>query len=512
MKTSSAFLWQFIHTLTKNEKQFFRRNYIQTGGDAGPLYLRLFDAIEKQAVYNEAEILEKFTPQLQKKNIAFQKHYLYRQLCEALLQYSQEHELEQSIYKDILLIRLFRKKGLPDEAQNVWVKAIRKAREIESFAMLGLLKKEFEKMILWSSTHTRYDELHGIFKNNIINYDQYAELITLRDIYAEALLLKRKAHYDLDPLSKEQAVALLASVEQRQFGVHTGSFWFRHYYRMAKATLLYLLNEKVEEALSLTGETFREWKEHCRHIETNTENFIEVMSMINHVGVQQGAYAYVEESFSDPVHDFITQEAYRANFEAIKYLALNKVYNKMARYTEVAQLVQHMKKRSSDWEPFLSIDINRTVNLSLGIASFVLEQYSDALNFIKRGIIHFKDNSREELAKNANMLLLLIAYNLNNDRLFEAQYRSTYSFFYKQKIKYAFATGLIQCLNRTFYMKAYNDRIAEYKKTLEKLADNSSDEVQQKAFSFFNYPAWLQSRIDRISYREFVTRKVKAEA
>ena len=88
-----------------------------------------------------------------------------------------------------------------------------------------------------------------------------------------------------------------------------------------------------------------DWWQHKNFIETDTEHYIELLYMVNYVGVMQGAYDYVELVFNDKVNGQIGDEVQQAHFEAIKYLALNKVYNKTARYGEVAKLVGNMKTK-----------------------------------------------------------------------------------------------------------------------------------------------------------------------
>ncbi|MEO6612638.1 MAG: hypothetical protein ABIT05_14540 [Chitinophagaceae bacterium] len=508
MKTSSQFIWQLIHSLSSNEKLFFKRNF--TGGSSPEprLYIKLFDAIAIQKKYDEAAILKKFQPFLTKKNIASQKHYLQRQVADALVQYDSRNNAGQDIYNQIQLIRLYRKKGLFDEANAIWKKAVTKARLTESFALLNLLKTEFEKMILFSSLQTRYDELHSIFKGHIISYNHYTEMIRLRDVYTETLLLKRKVHFDLDDELKKKILSLLAQVNESKLIIETQSFWFRHYYRMSKATLLYLLND-IPGSMPLLQEVLDDWKKNPGFITTNSEYYIELMYMLNYAGILHGDYSYVAAAFNDTINDLIQEPSQRANFEAIKYLALNKIFNKTARYDEVEKLVSFMKVKYRQWEPALNPDLNRTVNLSLGIACFVLEQFSDALYFTKRGITYFKDGTREEHSAMANILLLLITYNLDNSRLFDAQYRATYTYFYKRKKKHPFETAVVQCLHRTFYMTDNKNKIKEYQKALEVFEQNKDDIVQQMIFSIFNYPGWLISKVQRISYRQYVEKKVK---
>lgn len=511
MNSSPDFLWRLIHSLSNGEKLFFKRNFTLKGPVSERLYIKLFNAIAVQKKYNEETILKKFAPLLTKKNIASQKHYLLQLISDAIVEYDSRHSAGHAIYKQMLLIRVYRKKGLLHEAHAVWKKAVAKARQTESYAILNLLKAEFEKMILSSSVHISYDELHSIFKGHLITHTQYAGLITLRDIYAEVLLLKRTAHYDLDNTLKKKLLDLLKQVEAHSSTVSTKSFWLRHYYHLSKATLLYLLND-IPGSFLLLQQSLADWKKNPSFIETHGEYYIELLYMINYAGTLHGSYDYVEGAFNLAINNQLQDKTQRANFEAVKYLALNKIYNKTARYDEVEKLLKFMKTKYRQWEPLLNADLNRTVSLSLGIASFVLEQHDDALYFTKRGVLYFKEGTREEHSAVAQILLLLIVHSLDNSRIFDAQYRATYTYFYKRKSKHPFESALVQCLHRTFYMKEVKSKVEEYKKALDVFVQNKEDTVQQQSSAIFNYPGWLTSKIRRIPYRRYVEEKVKQDS
>ncbi len=507
MKTSSVSLWQLIASLSGPEKTFFKRNF--SGGKAADkVYLKLFDAVAAQKKYDEAAILKKFAPAIHKKNIAFQKHYLQAQICDALVLYYSKNNVYQEIYKQIQLIRVFRKKGLLHEAHTTWKKTVDKARKAESYAMLNLLKTEFEKMILFSNADISYDELHQIFRRNLISYPEYAEMVTLRDIYTETILLKRKAHFDIDDELRKTITRLLEKISLFENPDSSASFWFRHYYRLSKATLLYLLND-IPGSFKLLQAAFDDWKKHSHFIPMNGEFYLELLYMINYVGILYGDLDYVEVVFNEKQNELVEDAVQRANFEALRFLALNKVYNKTARYKNVKELISSIKPGYTKWSPLLNADMNRTVNLSLGIASFVLEDYSDALYFIKKAVSWFRDGTREEQDGLAQVLLLLITYSMNNSKLFDAQYRTTYGYFYKKKKKHPFEAALVQCLHRSFYLPDMASKVKEYEKALELFEKNKEDIVQQITFSIFNYPGWLQSRVMRIPYRQYVEQKVK---
>lgn len=511
MNTSSTVLWQLIQSLNRNEKLFFKRQAAELPTAKAPLYIRLFDAIAAQKNYDEEQLLKVLAPAITKKNIAFQKHYLAGQLTECLIHYTNRDNVEQDIYKNIQLVRIHRKKGLLNEALLLWEKTMRKARKAESFAMLQLLKKEFEKMILFSSPGLKYDDLHQLFSGNIMTYDEYAEMITLRDLYAEVLMLKRKAHFDFDDEIRREINHLLEKVSKRKQGLQSRSFWYRHYTRMCHATLQYLLNQP-EESLPLLKEAVKDWWEQKEFMQTDTEHYVELMNMVNYAGIMNKSYEYVEFVFNHPANDAITEEVQKAHFEVIKYLALNKVYNKTARYKEVARLVATMKSRYTRWEPLLNSEMNRTVCFSLGIACFVLDNYTESLQFIKRGVTYFKDGTREEQFIFAHLFLLLILYNMNKTKLFDAQYKSTYSYFYKKGKTHSFEKTLMHCFHDTFYLSSYKEKCDLFRVAIGELESNQDSDVQKQTLNIFNFHGWLLSQVQRISYKEYVQRKYQHES
>ncbi len=510
MNTSTSVLWQLIQNMNRNEKLFFKGRGAVAGGLSNPLYRRLFDAIAAQKVYNEAAILKKLSPKITKKNIAFQKHYLHNQLNNCLIEYDNRNNIEQEIYRNVQLIRINRKKGLLNEALTLWKKTINKARKVELFSMILLLKKEFEKMILFSSVQVKYDDLHTLFRSNIMSYDEYAEMITLRDLYTEILMLKRKAHFDFDDDLKQGISLLKEQIEKRKSGLESQSFWHRHYTRMCHATLKYLLDDE-SSSLQLLQKAVTDWWDNKNFIETDAEHYIELLYMVNYAGIKHGSYAYVESVFNHTINDGIRDEVQKANFEAVKYLALNKVYNKTARYGEVVKLVENMKKKYVKWEPYLNAELNRTVCFSLGISCFVLDNYTESLQFIKRGTTYFKDGTREEQFIFANLFLLLIQYNMKNTRLFDAQYKSTYSYFYRKKKTNSFEKALMHCFHDSFYLTSYKEKSKLFQKAVNELDLNAGCEVQKQTLSIFNFHGWLLSQVQRISYKEYVQKKYFSE-
>lgn len=496
--------------MTTAEKLYFKRNLSNTGDKGQAIYKKLFDALARQKRYDEEALLLKFGTAINRKNLSFTKHYLQKQISHALVQHDSKDSASQKLFSQIQLIRIYRQKGMTEEAHALWKRSVKDGRENEAFGLLGLLKNEFEKILLFSNLQTRYDDMHHIFQKRLISYEEYSILMTLRDMYSETLLLKRSAHFDFDEGMKKRITEMLSFINEIGEVRYGNSFWFRHYYRMNKGSLLYLLNHTAE-ALVIFLECWKDWKKNSQFLSEEGEFYIELLYMINYAGIIQHEYVKVEEIFNDKLNNLIVEQSQRANFEVVKFLALNKIFNKTAHYKKVEKLMETMKDGISKWEPVLNDDLNLTIHVSLGIGCFVLDQYSESLTHLKKAAQLCRVGTRKDLAATTHILLLLVTYSMNNSKLFDAQYRATYAWFYKHKNKHIFESTLVQCLHRSFYMPAMKEKLGEYKTALEILAAHRDDDVQQQTFNIFNFEGWLISRIQRISYRQYVERKVRQE-
>ena len=246
-------------------------------------------------------------------------------------------------------------------------------------------------------------------------------------------------------------------------------------------------------------------------INSNAEFFIEVMNMINYAGIAIGNFDYVKKVFEDPVNEYIIGSTNIATFKTIQWLAHSKIYHKTASYNKVENLVDVMQKQYNNWVPSLNSELNRTLHVSMSISCFVLEKYNDAYYYCRRSLDIYRKNVREESSAFAHMFLLLITFELNNIKLFDAAQKNTHSYFYKKRNQHHFEKVMCNCLGKSFYAVGYESKRKFYETSLSELENMSKNNIQKANFNIFNYPRWLQSKIEKISYREYVEKVVAEE-
>lgn len=119
-------LFSLIHSLSPSEKRYFKlfaQRQVQTKSTN---YAKLFDAINEQEFYCEADLLKKFRKENFVKQFAVTKHYLFQMILKSMEEYNEETFAEWKIRNQYLQIKILASKGLDAEAE----KLIHKTKEM----------------------------------------------------------------------------------------------------------------------------------------------------------------------------------------------------------------------------------------------------------------------------------------------------------------------------------------------------------------------------------------------
>lgn len=510
MAAPSNNIWTLIHSLSAQEKLFFRRDYVKAYTLQGnePLYLKVFDVISKQTSYDEAKLLKQLSPTLSIKNISYTKNYLYEQLCDALLYINNHENTNARIFQQLSLVKIFRDKGLYKAALKIWEHAIKEADKYELHPLIQMLKEEYRRLQLYSNPKASQKALMQEYEKDSISADEHLRILQLQELSFHALLLRRKTHFRQNKEDKKIINTLLQN-PLLQKEPQSASFWHLHYYRMTKATLGYLNNDPTSYSYAYAN--IHAWQSNEHFIAHDCENYMEVLYIFYYTAILAKDYQHVIDVMQHSGNKLIKGAAHRAYFETIRHLALNRVYNKLADYDKVSVLVKVMKDHISGWEQYINTDLQRTLRLSLGISCFVLQDYENAFHYVKNATLLFNDDTRPEHYSFAHLFLLLICFEHKDDYLFDIQYKNTYSYFYRHEKPLPFEKAILHTLHKTYPSKSFRELQANFKELQETLAFTATDPVQQIVFSMFNVPVWIDSKLNRIAYKDWVKKKVTSE-
>lgn len=136
-------LFRLIKSMHKAEKIFFKKfSTVYKKGDESN-YIKLFDAIDKQTIYDEAKLIRKFKSTNLSKYYSASKNYLYESILKSLKAFRQGKTGKSKVQLLKEDAQILVEKGLYEEAYKVVQKAKKIATEIEYYpALLELLQLE----------------------------------------------------------------------------------------------------------------------------------------------------------------------------------------------------------------------------------------------------------------------------------------------------------------------------------------------------------------------------------
>lgn len=182
MKTPSTELHQIIHSLTAQEKKYFKQYSAQYADGKETGYILLFDAIAEQAEYDEEALKRKFAKEDFVKQLSVAKNYLTEKILDALVNmYADSMEnlqMERMIGRYEILLR----KKLIDPAITFYEKAEKRAIENGNLTFLPHITRQ--KNILLFRSNKNYSQQEAL-KNSadmirhaevLLNFLQYEDL------------------------------------------------------------------------------------------------------------------------------------------------------------------------------------------------------------------------------------------------------------------------------------------------------------------------------------------------
>lgn len=168
-------LHALIHRLSGPEKRYFRMSNSLHDKKGGKLLIQLFDAIDKQTVYNETNLKDAIANTKIVKQFAVLKHQLYQQILETLRQYDTPHAPPARIATDHLShAQLLLNRGLTNQAIKLIRKSIKMAvkyelPEIELYA--------YQLLRTAAYTDTNIQQL-DLLLNEVVPREQELNVIT----------------------------------------------------------------------------------------------------------------------------------------------------------------------------------------------------------------------------------------------------------------------------------------------------------------------------------------------
>ncbi len=506
-------LFNLIKALSKGEKRFFKLYVSRLGKIDNKKFIILFDAIEKQKIYNEEKIIHQ-QKELNPKQLPNLKTHLYFQLLKSL-RLSNSNNLRSIKMMDLIdYARLLYSKCLYKECVKMLDKA-KKAAIINDQSVFLLEILEIEKLVLSKTLDAGNEERvrHiinetikvtesiknlNIFSNLSLQFDSYYnklgfvrnndELKKVTTYFNESL-----PKYDLKKISFQEKLYLYKS--------YVGFYFFTQNF-----TLGYFYANKWVDL----------FKEQPEMIILKPEMYIKALNSL--LAAQNKLYYYSD--FTKTLKTLVaikrekkiilTENLNLNLFRAIYVHEINRHFM-LGEFKSGTRIVGALENELN--KIITKLDKHSILLLYYKIAClyFGSGNYRTALTWLNKITNEREIALREDIHSFARILSLISHYELGNDDLVESYIRSTYRYFIKKGDLSLYQKYILNFLKRLLMeneIKNVRLRFITLKEQMERLQKNK---FEKRFFLYFDIISWLESKIENRSVQMIIQAKKNAQ-
>jgi len=503
-------LFDLIHSLTKSEKRYFKlmssRHAI--GGENN--YIVLFDAIDKQTVYDEDKLFKTFEGEAFLNRFSITKKRLYDHILSSLDGFHRVNSTEAQLHKMLHSFDILFEKSLYDQSRRVLRSAEKLANKNEMYEILLLIAKKERKLIETEGnelvSNERIESISDKLNSSINSvlllekvWKVKSQLFVLlaRKGIARNEEEKRAFSAICEPILGKSKIEINEGVEIQYLLFHTLSAYYyaigdmESSFVQLQANLMLFENQKSLIAIEANKQV---------SVFTNAIYVADRLGFYN----ESGKYLTQLKKFANSIepNEDLTIKLF-SSISSIEFsLSIRKgdfvEANKIADKVE-AQLVQFDSKITPLRKAFLEF--------KMAVTAFGSQDYSKALFWVNQILNNAELDKTEDIVGFTQLLDLLIHIELNHDKLLPYSLKSTMRFFKTrnrlynfEKMFLQFISKLIKCEDRfeieNLWEELYND--------LATITDNTFESI---VLEYFDFKSWAESKLTQKSFNSVVQEK-----
>lgn len=508
-KAKSDQLFNLIKALSKGEKRFFKLYAARLSNSADKKFIILFDAIEKQKIYNEDAILTKHK-QLSPTQFSNLKAHLYYQLLKSTKLCNSSNLENLKITELLDYSRILYNKCLYKECVKMIDKA--KAMAIENDRAVLLLEiLEMEKLVIPKTLESGNEQRVSLL---IDTTNHVAASIKNINIFSN-LSLRLNAYYVQIGFSRSKKdlenVSRLFNTSLPPYHEADLSFQEKMYLYYSFVGYYFFIQDfnKGYKYAKKWVALFEQQPEMKRH---KLELYIKALNSL--LAGQNKLYKYKE--FAETQKQLIalkrdktlilTENINLNLFKAIYAHEINRHFM-LGEFKQGTRIVGALESELNKFIPLL--DKHSVLLLYYKIACLYLGSgnHRTAIKWLNKIYNEKEIELREDIYSFSRILLLVCHFELGNDYLVESNIRSTYRYFGKKGQLSQYQKYILNFLKDLFIDPSDQNLKNKFRVLKKQMLSLEKNKYEKRAFMYFDIISWLESKIENRSVQEIVKEK-----
>lgn len=489
-------LHKLIKSMSPSEKRYFKLFASKQGRADDKYYLQLFDLVDKSPEYDEESLKKKLKGKINTRNFAYQKHYLFELVMQALKNFDQSKSPLLQVLELLREEEIFKERGLMDLQERNILKAKQVCYDLEQYYILLWVLKVERLYYLQQVGKDPESVLNRIFKeekNAVEILENEIQIVRISNTLHLQYLINPLFN-DKDSFDKLKAIeAELDSIPYET--LNTFSAKKNWYLAQSLRHRFYnrLLEDRQNERKRLS--LFDQYK----HLVPTNEY---ILGYSGYLGAchRSGDYSEFDDILAK-LHAIRPENAKQKEmlFSAIGMYKLLYALNCNQLHTKDSLIVE-IEAGIADNIGLMKESRIVAMYYSLAVLCFLTEDFNGCLDYCAK-ITDRKSDTRFDLQNGIWLLQMICHYELGNTILIESLLRSTRRFLYKNNLHEDFDKILIAGI-RSLVNAPHNEKYSIQTNMKEALETLQMQNPNAKFVIMEETLIWLGARIKKIPLQQ----------
>jgi len=504
---NSSVLFELVKSLSKSEKRYFKLSCSVHKGMKN--YLKLFDAIDTQAVYDERAIQQKHGF----KKLPNLKNYLYSLILKSLQGYHSTISIDSTLKNLLLQIEILYNKALYDACEKMLSRAKKLAYKHEQFlAVLEML--EWERKIIYAKAqeldkNKNLETIENETKEILKKYDNYLQY---RKLNSGILKEHRKERHIRNNDSAKYDHIIQSELFKKNKSLSSRANYLYHFtkglYNLSKGDYVNAY-QNFSEVLLLFQST-------PGFVQPNFSGYVSTLhNMIiaaHSLKKYDESIVYIQKlkSLENDFHAEVKDENIQLKIFASCYInELGLCINK-GEFVKGLSIVPEIEKGLIKFKHKIVPTHAMTLYYNISTIYFGVNDYSQSLLWLNKILNDPEIVNVPDVHCYAQIFNLVIHYELGNEDLLEYIVKSTHRFLYKKNRLYKVETSLLNFIRKEVpEMITKEQQIQAFRRLKIELEEITQDIFEKKALEYFDILAWLDSKTGNKSFARILKEKTQ---
>jgi hypothetical protein len=509
MKPSTE-LFKLVKSLTKSEKRFFKLSSSLQAGDKN--YLKIFDYIDKQSVYDEEELKAAFSHETFIKHLPSEKNHLYKLILKSLRSFYSEQSVISLLKQEMKNIEILYNKALYKECDKFVTRAKEIAKDYEKFyywyELISWEKKLLEEAYESGEFSTDLDKL---VEEEELVIAKLRNLAEYQIIYSKINLVFRSGGFTRNQ-SERQVVEGIADyhlIKGKNTALSTRAASMCYYIKgLCAAT-----NRNFGDSFEFFNKTREILDNNPKIKDDSSQRYVMTLSHLLRCYIDskdfENAKSLVEDIRSlETKREFNSMDIQVRLFTSTCAQELTLLHT-MGEFQKSVDLIPKIEELQAHFGEKINKEQEITITYKKAYSFFGIGNYKKSLYYVNQVLNDNEQNLRQDIYSFLRLFNLVLHFELENYDFLEYVIKSTNRFLNKQERDFEAEAVCIKYIKKIAKSNSNTEKTAilhQLKREMTELMTNQNEDV---LLQYFNITAWIDSKLEKTSLAEAVKKELK---